>query len=77
MLTRRQIVVGAAAAGAILRWERWRPQPLSNWRKTSPTDAGFAPDMEARLENLISSGRAWKQHGVVVAAQGRARAGTL
>jgi CubicO group peptidase (beta-lactamase class C family) len=69
MLTRRQIVVGAAAAGAILGG----PLPAATafeWRKTSPTDAGFAPDMEARLENLISSGRAWKQHGVVVARKG-------
>lgn len=69
MLTRRQIVVGAAAAGAMLGG----PLPAVaafEWRKTSPTDAGFAPDMEARLENLISAGRAWKQHGVVVARKG-------
>jgi len=69
MLTRRQIVVGAAAAGAMLGG----PLPAATafeWRKTSPAEAGFAPDMEARLEKLISSGRAWKLHGVVVARKG-------
>jgi CubicO group peptidase (beta-lactamase class C family) len=69
MLTRRQIVVGAAAAGAVLGG----PLPAATafeWRKTSPADAGFASDIEARLEQLISSGRAWKLHGVVVARKG-------
>ncbi len=30
-------------------------------------DAGFAPDLEARLDQLIAGKRAWRPHGVIVA----------
>jgi hypothetical protein len=45
MLGRRQIVMGAAATvgSAMLA-----AAPFE-WRKTSPTDAGLASDLEARL----------------------------
>jgi CubicO group peptidase (beta-lactamase class C family) len=69
MCTRRQIVLGAAAAfGSALT------RPLSaapsGWRRISPADAGFASDLEARLDKLVTSGRAWNQHGIVILRKG-------
>jgi CubicO group peptidase (beta-lactamase class C family) len=68
MIGRRQFVSGSAAviaAGSI------RPlAAASDWRKISPADAGFAPDLEARLDKLMTSGRAWKQHGIVIVRKG-------
>ena len=44
--------------------------PLSaaapDWVRASPAEAGFAPDLEARLDKLIADKRAWGLHGVVV-----------
>jgi CubicO group peptidase (beta-lactamase class C family) len=37
----------------------------------APADAGFAPDLEARLDKLIADKRAWGLHGVVVVRDGR------
>jgi CubicO group peptidase (beta-lactamase class C family) len=65
MLGRRQIVMGAAATvgSAMIR-------PLAagpfEWLKVSPSDAGFASDLEARLDKLIADNRAWGLHGVLV-----------
>ena len=36
------------------------------WRKSPPSEAGFASDIEARLDQLIADKRAWCLHGVVV-----------
>jgi CubicO group peptidase (beta-lactamase class C family) len=36
------------------------------WQKAAPADAGFTPDMEARLDKLIGTKRAWGLHGVLV-----------
>jgi CubicO group peptidase (beta-lactamase class C family) len=36
------------------------------WHKTSPSDAGFVADLEARLDKLIADKRVWGLHGVVV-----------
>jgi CubicO group peptidase (beta-lactamase class C family) len=44
---------------------------IYDWRSIAPTDAGFAPDMEARLDKVIADKRAWKLHGVVVVRNGR------
>jgi CubicO group peptidase (beta-lactamase class C family) len=41
------------------------------WALITPADAGFAPNLEARLDKLIADKRAWKLHGVVVARHGR------
>jgi CubicO group peptidase (beta-lactamase class C family) len=41
------------------------------WQKAAPADVGFAPDLEARLDRLITSGRAWMLDGVVVARHGK------
>lgn len=68
MIARRQFISSSAAviaAGAT------RPlAAASDWRKISPADAGLAPDLEARLDKLITSGRAWKQHGIVIVRKG-------
>jgi CubicO group peptidase (beta-lactamase class C family) len=42
----------------------------SEFRKAAPADAGFAPDLGARLDELVTSGRAWKLHGVVILRKG-------
>lgn len=42
-----------------------------DWQPIAPTEAGFAPDLEARLDKLIADKRAWNLHGVVIARGGR------
>jgi CubicO group peptidase (beta-lactamase class C family) len=37
----------------------------------APQDAGFAPDLKARLDKLVADKRAWGLHGVVVVRDGR------
>jgi CubicO group peptidase (beta-lactamase class C family) len=37
----------------------------------APVEAGFAPDLEARLDKLVAERRAWRLHGVVVVRHGR------
>ena len=41
------------------------------WPPIAPADAGFSPELEARLDRLITEKRAWNLHGVVVARNGR------
>jgi CubicO group peptidase (beta-lactamase class C family) len=68
MIGRRQFMSGSAA---VIAAGLTRPlAAASDWRKISPADAGFAPDLEARLDKLITSGRAWKQHGIVIVRKG-------
>jgi CubicO group peptidase (beta-lactamase class C family) len=33
---------------------------------TAPADAGFAPDLEARLDKAVAGKRIWNQHGLIV-----------
>ncbi len=42
-----------------------------DWKPIAPAEAGFAPDIEARLDQLIADKRAWNLHGIVVARAGR------
>jgi CubicO group peptidase (beta-lactamase class C family) len=42
-----------------------------DWQTASPAEAGFASDIEARLDKLIADKRAWGLHGVVVVRNGR------
>jgi CubicO group peptidase (beta-lactamase class C family) len=42
-----------------------------DWVPISPPEAGFAPDLDARLDKLIADKRAWNLHGVVIARSGR------
>jgi hypothetical protein len=65
-IDRRFVLTGAGAAlvsGAV------RAAPF-DWPAATPADAGL-PGIEARLEKLIASKRAWNLHGVVVARGGR------
>lgn len=60
-LDRRTFLIGTGAA--------LMSQPAtasSEWRTVSPAEAGFAPDIDARLDKLIADKRAWGLHGVVV-----------
>jgi CubicO group peptidase (beta-lactamase class C family) len=69
MRTRRQIVLGAAAVFGSALTRPLAAAP-SGWRRISPADAGFASDLEARLDKLVTSGRAWNQHGIVILRKG-------
>lgn len=42
-----------------------------DWQPIAPADAGFAPDIEARLDKLIAEKRAWNLHGLVIVRRGR------
>ena len=65
MLARRQIVVGAAVTVGSAMIRPLAAAPFE-WLKTLPSDAGFASDLEARLDKLIADKRAWGLHGVLV-----------
>jgi CubicO group peptidase (beta-lactamase class C family) len=41
------------------------------WQTVTPAEAGFAPELEARLDRLIADKRAWNLHGVVIVRDGR------
>ncbi|MBR1173355.1 serine hydrolase [Bradyrhizobium sp. KB893862 SZCCT0404] len=41
------------------------------WQSIAPLDAGFAPDLDERLDKLIAEKRAWGLHGVVVTRMGK------
>jgi hypothetical protein len=38
---------------------RRSPRPHFDWQSIAPADAGFAPDIEARLDKPIADKRAW------------------
>src|SRR3979490_948903 len=65
MLGRRQLVIGAAATAGSVMMSPLAAAPLEGQR-TTPSDAGFASDLEARLDKLIAGKRVWGLHGVVV-----------
>jgi hypothetical protein len=54
MLARRQIVMRAAAAVGSAMIRPLAAAPFE-WRKTLPSDAGFTPDLEPRLDKLIAA----------------------
>jgi CubicO group peptidase (beta-lactamase class C family) len=68
-LTRRRLLM---SAGALLMspsaGSAAGPPPFA---PIAPAEAGFAPDLEARLDRLIAEKRAWNLHGVVVVRGGR------
>ena len=66
--SRRHLLLGATAALAL------QTRPLSAAARLSPVapvDAGFAPDLEARLDKAVASKRVWNLHGVVVVRDDR------
>ena len=65
MFGRRQIVMGAAAPVGSAMISPLAAAPFE-WLRTSPSDAGFVSDLEARLDKLIADKRVWGLHGVLV-----------
>ncbi len=67
---RRQVLLGA---GALLMTKPTGPAAAQtqDWVSTTPSEAGFAPDLEARLDKLIAEKRASGLHGVVIVRDGR------
>src|SRR4051794_23843523 len=68
-IARRQLIVGSAAVALANS-----VSPLASaadWTQVSPTDAGFASDLEARLDDVVHTGRARNVHGILVVRRGR------
>jgi len=68
VIHRRAVLIGA---GALLVSTSALASTPFEWQTTTPADAGFVPDLNARLDKLIADKRAWGLHGVVVARKGR------
>jgi CubicO group peptidase (beta-lactamase class C family) len=66
MLDRRGIIAGAAATLAVGSDAVRATAAAEVWRTASAADAGFTPDLEARLDKLIADKRVWGLHGVLV-----------
>jgi CubicO group peptidase (beta-lactamase class C family) len=64
-MTRRSVLAGA---GAVLVANNVSSNAAASfeWHAAAPADAGVAPDIEARLDQLIDTKRAWGLHGVLV-----------
>ena len=64
VLDRRSVLIGTGAALA-------DQHPLAAapfaWQKAAPADAGFAPDIEARLDQYVAGEPGLRLHGVIVA----------
>jgi CubicO group peptidase (beta-lactamase class C family) len=69
-LSRRKILLGAGAALAAQAMTQLTAAAF-DWKPVTPGGAGFAPDLEARLDQLIDGKRAWNLHAVVIARAGR------
>jgi CubicO group peptidase (beta-lactamase class C family) len=68
--SRRQVL---AATGGVLVGESIDAGSagMLDWGKLSPAEAGFADDMEARLDKAVAEKRIWNIHSVIVARNGR------
>lgn len=66
----RRVLLAAAGAFAAARAARAATPPFV-WRSIVPAEAGFAPDMARRLDQLVTAKRVWGLHGVVVARDGK------
>jgi CubicO group peptidase (beta-lactamase class C family) len=42
-----------------------------DWRQIAASEAGFASDLDSRLDKLVADKRAWGLHGVLVTRRGR------
>ena len=47
-------------------WPRSLSAGTAGLQPIAPGDAGFAPDLEARLDKAVANKRIWNQHGLVV-----------
>ena len=67
-IDRRALLVGA---GAVIAASNARACPAApDWQSISPAEAGFAPDLAARLDQFLTS-EARNIHGVVIVRRGR------
>jgi CubicO group peptidase (beta-lactamase class C family) len=60
-----QVVVGAAAA-VMAQWPGALSAATDGWPSVDPGDAGFAPDLGAKLDKAVAERRVWNLHGLVV-----------
>jgi CubicO group peptidase (beta-lactamase class C family) len=67
--TRRQLLLGAGAA--IMARSTGSSAAGDLFSPVAPEDAGFAPDLDARLERAIADKRVWNQHGLLMLRDGR------
>jgi CubicO group peptidase (beta-lactamase class C family) len=58
-------MLGAGAA-FMAHWPRSLSAATARWQPIAPQDAGFAPDLEARLDKAIADKSIWNLHGLVV-----------
>ena len=63
--SRRQVLAGVAAT-VTAHSARALSAGTDEWSPVAPADAGFAPDLEARLDQAIADKRVWNLHGLVV-----------
>ena len=68
MLDRRKLLFGVAAL--VGSASSARAASSLAWPTATSIEAGFAPELEARLDQLVLSGRASNIHGVVIARRG-------
>ena len=69
-IARRQVIVGSAAV-ALANSVSPFAVAATGWTPVTPADAGFAPDLDARLDDVVHSGRARNVHGILIARRGR------
>ena len=65
MIGRRKILLGTGAAILTQLAGPSLAQSIA-WLTIEPADAGFAPDLGARLDKVITEKRIWNVHGLVV-----------
>src|SRR3981081_1923815 len=63
--SRRQLLLGAAAT-VMAQWPKSLSAAATWLQPIAPDDAGFAPDLEARLAKSFADKLIWNLHGLVV-----------
>jgi CubicO group peptidase (beta-lactamase class C family) len=67
--SRRKIITGGAAAALC---QIARPgRAMADWEPIAPQEAGFVPDLGARIDDAVRTGKARNVHAVVVVRHGR------
>ncbi len=64
--TSRREVLLAAGAAAVIHGPGRLNAMTQEWSPISPEQAGFAADLEARLDKAVADGRVWNLHGLIV-----------
>jgi CubicO group peptidase (beta-lactamase class C family) len=68
-IARRQLIAGSAAV--LVASSVGRLHAAADFPKIAPAEAGFAPDLEASLDDFVRSGRVSNLHGVIIVRRGR------